>query len=125
MKLSLPLLFFASIATPSVFCHESKDDKPKVRRRAAASGTPPAHEKRDNFGTNKAGNTGVDGTHDKRTPAHEKRDHFGTKNAGNITTAGTDGTDRRTQTQENGYLSQTRIVGGTQASPNEYPYYGK
>jgi hypothetical protein len=99
MKLSLPLLFFASIAAPSVFCHGSKDDKPKVRRRAAASGTPPAHdEKRD----------------------HEKRDNFEINNAGNTTTAGTDGTgNRRTQTQ------QTRIVGGTQASPNEYPYYGK
>jgi hypothetical protein len=94
MKLSLPaLLFFASIATPGVFCHgSSEDDKPKDRRRAA-SGIPPAHEKRNNFGTNNAGNT----------------------------TTGADGT--RTQTQENGY--QARIVGGTQASPNEYPYYGK
>jgi hypothetical protein len=41
MKLSLPLLLFASVATPSVFCHESKDDEPKVRRRAV-NGTTPA-----------------------------------------------------------------------------------
>jgi hypothetical protein len=109
MKLSLPLLFFASIAAPSVFCHGSKDDKPKVRRRAAASGTPPAqHEKRDH-----------EPAHDEKRD-HEKRDNFEINNAGNTTTAGTDGTgNRRTQTQ------QTRIVGGTQASPNEYPYYGK
>jgi hypothetical protein len=91
MKQSLPVLFFASIATTlSVFCHAgSKDDKTKVRRRAA-------HEKRDNFGANNnIGNTDVDSTHEKRT-----------------------------HTQGNGGY-QALIVGGTQASSNEYPYYGK
>jgi hypothetical protein len=49
------------------------------------------------------------------TPAHENLDIFGTNNVGNMTTA--DGTHSR--------RTQDRIVGGTQAKFNEFPYYGK